>query len=98
MGIARKVVILAFMLLFIPSVYSQTQLFDVVLDCFDGCKDGDVNVSKPIMLKLEIRNNFDYWVALGSKDYGAPSFRMTIRNANLPGSSIQQSGRAEELY
>ena len=98
MKFVEKVVILAFILLLIPTVYSQTQFFDIKLDCIDGCQSGTVETSKPIMLKLEIRNNFDYWVALGRKDYSGPSFRMTIRNPNLQGSWTQQSGIKEELY
>ena len=94
MDIIRKVVILAIMLVAIPSSYAQSY-FGINLDCIDGCQGKTIEVNKPVMLKLEIRNNFDYWVSLGNKDYGAPTFRMTIKNANLQGSWAQASGRTD---
>ncbi len=71
-------------LIFVPIVFSQESYFGITLDCLEGCKDGKVDVDKEVMLKLVIKNNFNYWVSLGGEDKNILSLSLEIENSKLP--------------
>lgn len=93
MKIIKSMIFLMIAVLFLPLVFSANPYFGINLDCLESCKEGIVDPSKSIMLKLEIKNNFDYWISLGTnREHGSPDLRITAENSNL------KDGKDVEIY
>lgn len=93
MKIIKSMIFLMIVILFLPLAFSANPYFGINLDCLESCKEGIVDPSKSIMLKLEIKNNFDYWISLGTnREYGSPDLRITTENSNL------KDGKDVEMY
>lgn len=57
--------------------------FDFDTECYQGCSDGVSNPDSKVMLKVTIKNNFDFWVKIGSEDSDSINLRILVENKNL---------------
>lgn len=79
----KTLCILILSLMIVPVVFSQTSDFGISIDCFQGCKNGFVDVEQEIMLKFVLNNNFDYWISFGEEDRSQLSFSIEVEHSKL---------------
>ncbi|MCK4647370.1 hypothetical protein KAT24_00375 [Candidatus Pacearchaeota archaeon] len=69
-----------FLILFnILIVSAQTSYFGFSLECFQGCDKEVANVKTPIMLKVIIKNNLDYWILVGDNSL----LKISVKNPDI---------------
>lgn len=56
--------------------------FSFSIDCLNGCNGKEMEYSQNIMLKVTIKNNYDYWVCIGDETKKA-YLKITVENINL---------------
>ena len=56
--------------------------FSFSIDCLNGCNGKEMEYSQNIMLKVTIKNNYDYWVCIGDETKKA-DLKITVENINL---------------
>lgn len=78
-----KIILLFFIVLSINfnTVGAQDD-FSFSIDCFNGCNGKEIDYSQDIMLKLTLKNNYDYWICIGDYEKKA-DFKITVENSKL---------------
>ncbi len=56
--------------------------FSFSIDCLNGCNGKEMEYSQNIMLKVTIKNNYDYWVCIGDETKKA-DLKITVENNKL---------------
>jgi len=72
---------IALLVLVLPAISAAE--FDFDTECYQGCVDGIANPDNNVMLKITIKNNFGYWVKIGSKNSDSINLRILVENKNL---------------
>ena len=65
--------------------------FSFSIDCLNGCDGKEMEYSQNIMLKVTIKNNYDYWVCIGDETKKA-YLKITVENINL------ENGKESYIY
>ncbi len=78
----KKVIITLMFLMIILPIVSAAE-FDFDTECYQGCERGIANPDNNIMLKVTIKNNFDFWVKVGSDNSDAINLKILVENKNL---------------
>jgi len=85
---------LIFLMIVLPVVSAAE--FDFDTECFQGCEGGIANPDNNIMLKVTIKNNFDFWVKIGSDNSDAINLKILVENKNL--GSYNSNGKETENH
>ena len=75
------IISLLFLMLILP--ITSAAEFDFDTECYQGCIKGIANPDNNVMLKVTIKNNFDFWVKVGSENSDSINLRILVENKNL---------------
>ena len=80
---SKKIILLFFIALSINfNTVGAQEDFSFSIDCLNGCNGKEIDYSQDIMLKVTIKNNYDYWVCIGDETKKA-YLKITVENINL---------------
>lgn len=80
---SNKTILLFFIVLSINfNTVGAQEDFSFSVDCLNGCNGKEIDYSHDIMLKVTIKNNYDYWICIGDNEKKA-DFRITVEHINL---------------
>jgi len=67
----------------LTSISAVNPYFDFDVECFQGCGEGIANPDSDIILKVTIKNNFDYWIKLGYDNSDSINLAISVDNKNV---------------
>ena len=87
----KTILLFSIVILINFNIVGAQEDFSFSVDCLNGCNGKEIDYLQDIMLKVTIKNNYDYWICIGDYEKKA-DFKITVENINL------ENGRDYYIY